>query len=295
MLTELIQTFGFGLVTASVVALAGVAITLQFGVTNYINFASGTYMILGAYITWELNTRLELGFWYAVGVSALLMGVFAVATNAAVLQPFARRNPPLIILLIVTLGVWMVMTNTIVAVWGPDPRQFVVGGDDALTVGPFLFTTNQLLIMGVACVILALVHLLLTKTKLGKAMRAVSDDASLAQASGIDTELIVTATWFLTGVLIGVAGSAFALNLSSFQPWASETFLFVIFSAVILGGIGRPYGAMIGALIIGLVTEMSATVLPTALKSDVAFLVLIIMLLVRPQGLMPARVARSAV
>jgi branched-subunit amino acid ABC-type transport system permease component len=286
----LVLAIGFGLITASVLALAGVAVTLQFGVTNYINFAYGSYLTLAAYVAWEFNVRLGVNFWIAVAASALCMAVFAVIVNRILLQPFAKRNLPFVYLLIVTLGLWLVLSNAIVAIWGTDTQQFNVGTPAApMAVGPFLFTPSQLLILLIAGLAMFGVHLLLTRTKLGKAMRALADDADLAQVSGIDTDFMIDVTWFLTGLLVGIAGCVLALNLSSFEPSAGDQIMFVIFSGVILGGIGQPYGTMLGALIVGLATEMSAVVLQSGAKADVAYALLILMLLVRPQGLIPAR------
>ena len=271
-------------------ALAGVAITLQFGVTNYINFAYGSYLMLAAYLAWEFNVHLGLNFWIATLASAVCMGVIAVVINRVLLQPFAKRNLPFAYLLIVTLGLWLILSDVIVLIWGTDTQQFDLGAPSPpLKVGPFLFTPAQLLIMLIAASAMLGVHLLLTRTKLGKAMRAMADDADLAQASGINTDFMVNATWFLTGLLVGIAGCVLALNLSSFEPSAGDQIMFVIFSGVILGGIGQPYGAMLGALIVGVVTEVSAVFLQSGAKADVAYAILILMLLVRPQGVIPAR------
>ena len=127
----LFLAIGFGLVTASVLALAGVAVTLQFGVTNYINFAYGSYLTLSAYIAWTLNVRAGLNFWLAMFLSALCMGAFAIGVNRVLLQPFTRRKLPFVYLLIVTLGLWLFLSNAIVVIWGPDSRQFTVGGQSA--------------------------------------------------------------------------------------------------------------------------------------------------------------------
>lgn len=289
MIHNLELAFGFGLVTASILALGGMAITLQFGVTNYINFACGAYMTLAAYLTWELNTALGLNFWLALVLGAICLGGFAVLANAIVLQPFSRRRPPPIVLLMVTLGLWLIVSNLIVVIWGTGARQYDVGGVSPLHLGPLLLTPSQLLILVAAVLILAMVQILLTRTKMGKAMRAMSDDPALAEASGINTEMMVHLTWLIAGILMGVAGAVLALNVVDFGPGTGDSLLFVIFAAVILGGIGQPYGAMLGALLIGLTTEMSAVILPSSLKEDVAFVVLIITLLIRPQGIVAAR------
>jgi branched-subunit amino acid ABC-type transport system permease component len=288
MIHSVVLAFGFGLVTASVLAMAALGVTLQFGVTNYVNFAYGAYMALAAYVAWQLN-HAGLSIWLAVAISAVFMAIFALVINRLVLQPFNRRNPPRVYMLILTLGLWLVVSSFIVVVWGPDVHSFSVGGESPLHLGPWLFTPIQLFVIALAVVIMLSVHLLLTRTKLGKAMRAMSDDAALARVSGIDADLMVSITWVLVGVLVGIAGCVLALNIASFEPTLGDDFLFIVFSAVILGGIGQPYGTMLGALIIGVVTEVSAVFITSSYKSDVAFALLIIMLLVRPQGLVPAR------
>jgi len=286
---NLILSMGFGLVTASVLALAGVGVTLQFGVTNHVNFAYGSYMALAAYWAWEVNVRLGVTLWLAVLAGAALMAVFAVVVNYLLLEPFRRRGLPVIFLLIVTMGLWLILSNAILVVWGPNTVELNIGSTSPIQIGPFLFTAQQLLIILLAMIILSAVHLLLTRSKLGKAMRAMSDDPGLAEASGINGPRIVAVTWLLTGFLMGFAGCVLAINLTSFQPTFGDDYLFVIFAAVILGGIGQPYGTMLGALLIGLATEMSAIVINPALKDDVAFLLLIVIILVRPQGLIPTR------
>ena len=184
---------------------------------------------------------------------------------------------------------WLIVSSSILVIWGPDVHSYAVGRQSPLHIGPWLFTPVQLVVVGLAVVIMLAVHLLLTQTKLGKAMRAMSDDAALARVSGIDADRMVTITWLLVGVLIGLAGCVLALNIASFEPAFGDDFLFIVFSAVILGGIGQPYGTMLGALIIGVVTEVSAVFITSSYKSDVAFALLIVMLLIRPQGLVPAR------
>jgi branched-subunit amino acid ABC-type transport system permease component len=284
---DLALTLGFGLVTASVLAVAAVAVTLQFGVTNYVNFAYGAYMALAAYVAWQFNQGFGLNFIVAALLAAAVMSIFAVAVNRLILQPFNRRNPPRVFMLIVTLGIWLIVSNFILVAWGPDAHQFSVGGEAPLHLGPFLFTPQQIGVIALAAVLMLSLHLLLTRTKLGK--RAMSDDAALARVSGIDADYLTTVTWLIVGFLIGVAGCILALTIQSFEPSMGDDFLFVIFSAVILGGIGQPYGAMLGALLIGIVTELSALLISSSYKTDIAFAVLIVMLLLRPQGLIPAK------
>lgn len=263
-------------------------LTLQFGVTNFVNFAYGDLMTLGAYIAWVMNAKAHLDIWLSMVVGALAVGVCGVLLGRYLLDPFVRRFSNLFYVLIVTFGLSLIILNFIQAVWGPNYKQYSLGQQKSLHAGPFLWTSNQLVIMGIGVAVMAGIHLLLTRTRLGKAMRAMSDDRSLASVCGIAVDRVTTLTWFLTGTLAGLAGTVLAINVASLTPALGETFLFVIFAAVILGGIGKPYGAMLGALIIGLATEVSAVVINSAYKLDVAFALLVIVLLFRPQGILAA-------
>jgi branched-chain amino acid transport system permease protein/neutral amino acid transport system permease protein len=157
--------------------------------------------------------------------------------------------------------------------------------DQQYGIGPFLLTGHQLIIIGIAVASMFGIHVLLAYTKIGKAMRAMSDNPTLARNCGIDTDMITNVAWFLSGLLAGLAGIVLALNITTLQPAFGGDFLFVIFSAVILGGIGKPYGAMAGAVVIGVVTEIAAVPFTSDYKNDAAFAILVIVLLFRPQGI----------
>ena len=285
-MSQLLMAGGFGLVTASVLAIAAVGLSLQFGITNYINFAYGDFMALGAYLTLEFNSGfLHLNIWVAMIVGTLGMGVIAVLLNRFLLGPFARRFDKLFYILIVTFGLSLIILNLVSSIWGTEVRRFTVVDEKPLHMGPFLLTIGQLRVMAIALVLMGLVHLMLKTTKLGKSMRAMSDNTTLAMTSGIDTRRITTITWFLSGALAGLAGTVLGITSASLTPSSGETFLFVIFAAVIVGGVGSIYGAMAGALIIGLATEVSALLINPSYKLDIAFVILILTLLFRPSGL----------
>ncbi len=289
---QLWLSVGFGLVTASVIAVAAVGLSLQFGITNYINFAYGDFMALGAYLAWELNAGLlHWNIWVAMVGGSLLVGVFAVVVNQAVLGPFARRFEKVFYVLIVTFALSLIILSLLNSIWGADVKRFNVSSETPLHIGPFLLTVDQLIVIGIGLVLMVAIHLLLTTTRLGKSMRAMSDNTTLAMTSGIDTKLITTITWFLAGTLAGLAGTVLGITSASITPSFGETFLFVIFAAVIVGGVGSVYGAILGAVIIGLVTEISAVFINASYKLDTAFVVLILVLLFRPSGLF-ARVGK---
>ena len=277
---------GFGCVTASVLALASVGLSLQFGITNYVNFAYGDFMALGGFFAYVLNNQvLHLDIWIALVLGSLAMGVFAVIVNRLILGPFARRFSTSHYVLIVTFGLSLIMLNVAYAIWGAQVRFYNMPISAALHIGPLLLTRNQLIVIGISVVLMLGVHTILKTTRLGKSMRAMSDNTTLAMTSGIDTKRITTITWFLSGTLAGVAGTVLGISEGNLTPASGELFLFVIFAAVILGGIGSIYGAMGGALLIGLATEISAAFINPSYKLDIAFVILILTLLIRPSGL----------
>lgn len=282
------EAVGFGLVTAAVVALAAVGLSLQVSVTNFINFAYGDFMTFGAYIAYAVNAA-GVSFWLAVLIGGLATGLLGVVCNIAVFQPFVRRKARVITLLISTIGLSFIVQNAIVMIWGTSSQSYTVNIGKASHVGPFLWSGGDVVIIVAAFVLLLALHLLLRYTKFGKALRATSNNPDLALASGIDTGRVVMWTWMITGFFAAVAGVGLALELNELQPTNGFNELFVIFGAIILGGIGRPYGAMIGALIIGVLTEVSGMYFNASYKSSIAFALVVLLLLVRPQGILAAR------
>jgi branched-subunit amino acid ABC-type transport system permease component len=277
---------GFGCVTASVLAIAAVGLSLQFGITNYVNFAYGDFMALGGFFAYVLNNQVvHLNIWIALVIGSLAMGVFAVLVNRFILGPFARRFSSTHYVLIVTFGLSLIMLNAAYSIWGAQVRFFNMPIAPALSIGPLLLTRNQLIVIAIAVGLMLAVHTMLKVTRLGKSMRAMSDNTTLAMTSGIDTKRITTITWFLSGTLAGVAGTVLGISEGNLTPASGELFLFVIFAAVILGGIGSIYGAMGGAILIGLATEISAAFINPSYKLDIAFVILILTLLIRPSGL----------
>ena len=288
-MTIFLLNIGFGLVTASVLSLLSVGLSLQFGVTNFVNFAYGSYLGVGMMLAYTFSETLHLPFWAAAALGTIGTGVVSLLIAEVVLEPFARRRKSLFYMLIVTFGLSLVLDNLLQILYGVAFFEYPVTQTSPVTIGPFSFTQAQLVIIAIAAVAMIAVHLLLSRTRLGKAMRAMSDNMDLARSSGIDTKSVTRWTWFLSGCLAGLGGIVLALNIVSFQTNSGETLLFVIFAAVILGGIGQTYGAMLGALVIGMVTEISTSFISSAYKQDIAFIVLVLMLLLRPQGLIPAK------
>ena len=283
-----LASVGFGLVTASVLAIASVGFTLQFGVTDVLNLAYGAVMILGAFLAYLLNEN-GISVWLGLLVSMAACSVVSVLLNGVVYTPFQRRGASPITMVIVSLGMTLIIEFGVAAVAGGVPVSYTMGNGPTFAAGGLTFTGVQLAIMAVAVLSMAGVHVLLRYTKLGKAMRATAANRTLARNCGIRTGRVITTTWALTGALCGLAGTVFAIDAGSFNATSTDVFLVLILAAVFLGGPGQPYGAMLGALVIGLATEVSAVFIPADYKYVIAFVALLIMLGVRPTGLLGER------
>ncbi|HEY6278860.1 MAG TPA: branched-chain amino acid ABC transporter permease [Streptosporangiaceae bacterium] len=283
-----IASIGFGLVTAAVLAIASVGFTLQFGVTNVLNLAYGGVMILGAFVAYLVNEN-HISVWIGLLVAIPACAVASVALNAGIYAPFQRRGASPITMVIVSLGMTLIIEFGVEALAGGIPVSYTMGNGPSFQAGGLNLTTVQLVIMAMAVAVMAGVHVVLRYTKLGKAMRATAANRTLARNCGIRTSRVINFTWALTGALCGLAGVVFAMDAGSFDSTSTDIFLVLILAAVFLGGPGQAYGAMIGAVVIGLATEISAVFIPADYKYVVAFVALLVMLGVRPTGLLGER------
>ncbi|HLI39410.1 MAG TPA: branched-chain amino acid ABC transporter permease [Streptosporangiaceae bacterium] len=278
---------GFGLVTASILALATVPLSLQMSVARIPNFAHGEILTAGAYAAYVVNEHTDNIYLESVA-AALAGGVVAYLMNALLLQPFARRKPKLLILFILTIAASLIVQNVILFFFTGNSLAFKMPASPPHHIGPFLLTGMNLFTIGAAVVVMAAVHVVLKYTKFGKAQRAVADSGDLARITGINSERIVRLTWLIDGLIAGFAGFLLGVSSGTLTPTVGQGYLLVIFAAAILGGIGRPYGAMAGALVIGLAMEISALYIPADYKEAVAFGLLVLTLLLRPSGIFAA-------
>jgi len=282
-----LASVGFGLVTSAVLAIAAVGFTMQFAVTDVLNLAYAAVMIASAYVAYAVN-QAGVNIWLAMVVAAAAGAVVSVVLNRGIYTPFQRRGSPPITLVIVSLGMTLIIEFGVQAIVGGTSVSYTMSQGPTVKAGGLELTAVQFVIIGLSIVVMGAVHGLLRYTKLGKAMRATAANRSLARNSGIRTDRIVTATWALTGALCGIAGTVFAINNGSLSATSADLFLVVILAAVFLGGPGQAYGAMIGAVIIGLATEIRAAYINPSYKDVVAFIVLLAMMAVRPAGLLGA-------
>jgi branched-chain amino acid transport system permease protein/neutral amino acid transport system permease protein len=280
----LAYSIGFGLVTASILALAAVGFTLQFGVTNILNLAFGDLMTASALVGYGVNV---IGGTLAESLlaGAVFGAIASTLLNRYLYTPFVRHGTKLFGMVIVTLSTGIVIQNLILGWFGANFFSYKVAQTKTYHIVGMYFTSIQFMIMGLAIAVMIIVQLLLTQTRLGKAMRATAANPGLAQASGIATDRVIDVAWLMSGALCGLAGVVLVLNTTSFQSTTGNDFLVVIIAAAMLGGVGRPLGALVGAVILGVATEVSAAYMSPSYKEVIAFVVLVIVLLVRPGGL----------
>ncbi len=295
----LIQNVLFGLVTGSYIAIAAVGFTLVYGIVDMINFAYGEYLTVGAYVGFAVAATAGLPLPVAGVVAVVAGAALSLALAWLFFAPLQEAGP--IPLLLTSIGLGLALRNGIRLVAGQRTRYFEkvqtttvrvegvpdlpVGGVDLL--GDFFVTSQQALAVGLALATVLVTHLLLTRTRLGIAMRATADDEALALVTGIRTDRIRAAVWLLAGALAGLAGLVVGVQ-TNVNAGIGFSQLLPIIAAAILGGAGSPYGAVAGSYVIGVVISLAVAFLPsgaTQLGTTVAFLVLILVLLVRPSGI----------
>jgi branched-chain amino acid transport system permease protein/neutral amino acid transport system permease protein len=283
-----LASLGFGFVTASVLAIAAVGFTLQFGVTDVLNLAYGAVMIAGAFIAYVVNSA-GLSIWIGLVVAVVACAAGSVLLNAGVYAPFQRRGTSPITLVIVSLGMTLIIEFGVQAAAGGTSVSYAMSSGPSVRADGLILSAVQLAVIGLSVLVMAGTHVLLRYTKLGKAMRATAANKTLARNCGIRTGRVITITWAVTGALCGLAGVVFAMDAGSFGATSTDLFLVLILAAVFLGGPGLPYGAMLGAVVIGVATEVSAAYITPSYKYVIAFVALLVMLGVRPSGLLGAR------
>ena len=283
-----IASIGFGLITAAVLALAAVGFTLQFAVANVLNLAYGGVMIVSAYAAYVVNEQ-GVSVWVAALAAIAAGALISLVLNGLVYRPFQRRGASSIAMVIVALGLTLILVFGTQALAGPTNVSFSMSQGATLQAGSFQLTVAQVAIIVLSIVTMIVVHALMRYTRVGKAMRATAANRDLARNCGIRTDRVVTITWLGTGALCGMAGAVFGMDAGTFGATSTDLFLVLILAAVFLGGPGEPYGAMLGALVIGLATEISAAFIVPDYKYVVAFVILLGMLVVRPTGLLGAR------
>lgn len=276
-----LQTVIYGLATGSVIAVAAVGLTLSFGVTGFINFGYGEMLTVSAYTTYVLVTA-GLPLWLAALLAILVGGAVTYGVAQLCFEPLRSRGS--LALLITSVGVAFVLQNLVQMAVGGSPKPFPAPLLTPWEVGGVFVPKLQAGICVAAVLCMVAVHLLLRYTLLGRTMRAAASNDALARLSGLDTRRIIGATWIVSGLVAGLGGVLLGGSQGTLTPTIGFNFLLLVFAAAMLGGIGHPYGAMLGALAIGLGVEFGATYVSADYSHALAFLVLVLVLLLRPRG-----------
>jgi branched-chain amino acid transport system permease protein len=273
---------GVGLSTAAILSLSAVAFTLEYAVSRVANFAHGEFLTIGAYAAYSGQAIFHQNV-AAAALIATVAGMLAgLALNTAVIEQFRGRSA--ITVLIATLGVALIVENVLIMVYGAANVSYSFAQGGLHHIGPFLWTTSDIEVIFSALAVAGLIYVLLQYTRFGKAVRAVSQDRALAQVSGVPAQRVVMGTWALAGAISGFAGFVLADAIGTFGPQLGFSFLLLTITAAVAGGIGRPYATLGGALIVGLVIQIAGTYTSSAYQLVYAFLLLVVLMLFRPNG-----------
>jgi branched-chain amino acid transport system permease protein/neutral amino acid transport system permease protein len=303
-LSRIPQLLVYGVISGSILALGGIGVSLTYSILGFSNFAHGDIMALGAYLALGLlalftglglsNTPfgpLSFGFSFTLSF-ALALGLTALAAVLIDRILYKRlRHATSVILMIASIGVALGLRNVLQFCWGPQPQYYIEKIQLAIAV-PGLgvrIKPDEVFIILVAVIVVTFVHYFLRHTKMGKAMRAAADNMALARVSGINTERVILWTWVIGGALAATAGILAGIENKFITPELGWQMLLSVFAAVILGGLGNPYGAILGGIVIGVSEEVSTAFIPTGYKPAVAFVIMILMLLIKPTGLLGRR------
>lgn len=291
-----------GVFLGSVIALGAIGLTLVYGILNLGNFAHGDYMAVGAYVTFLLVESLlpaigiegaGLGpftFGYpiliALPIAAATVATGAIALDVLVYRKLRERGASAALLMMASLGVAIALRGLVQLIWSGDTQHYPRESRQVYHLPMDVRIPPDSLFIAIVAVVLVLgVYVLLTHTRMGKAMRATADNPTLALVTGINTKHVIWWTWGIGGALAAIAGVLLAVLQAQLLPIMGWKFLIPLFSAAILGGIGNPYGALVGALAIGVSMEVSTQWVNPSYKPAIAFAIMIVMLLARPRGL----------
>jgi branched-chain amino acid transport system permease protein len=287
-LNRVLQLVVEGLKLGAIIAITAVGLSLVFGTTKLINFAHGELVTIGAVVAFWVSTSPGSLPLVVGGVVAIIVGgLFAGALDVGLWRPMRRRGTGLIQMFIISIGLSLFLRYFILVVFsGRREKYSDYALQPAMQLGPISITPRDLIVTLASFAILVLVAVLLQRTRVGKAARAVSDNKDLAEASGIDVDRVILSVWVIGGALAALGGVFYGVTQGAVYWDMGFNLLLLMFAGVILGGLGSAYGAMVGSIIVGLVSQLSNLWFPPSLQNAWALLVLIIVLLVRPQGIL---------
>jgi branched-chain amino acid transport system permease protein len=287
-----LQLLFTGLGIGSIYALVALGFVLIYRATNVVNFAQGDFAMLGAFSMVVLTINLNLSYWISIGITLAAMAVFGALFNLGVYYPL--RNRSFLPVIISTIGASILLENGMLAAYGPLPQTLPnVFSSPGFSIGPVFFDSQYLLILVLVVLMVGFQYLLFERTLLGKKLQATSQDKEMASMLGIPVALMIMVTFIYSAVLGGLAGVLVGPILFVSVGMGSSIAL-KAFAASIIGGFGDVTGAIVGGLALGVVETFGAAYISVPYKDGFAFLVLLVFLLCRPQGIFGERVAEKA-
>ncbi len=281
----LVEGLRFGLL----IAICAVGLSLIFGTTGLTNFAHGELVAIGAIVAWFLNVSAGVPLILATAIAMVVGGVVGWLNDVLLWGPLRRRGSGLVAMLVISIGLSLGLRYILNIVFGGRSQPYSdYRGQRAVDYGPVSLTDKDLYSILISLVVLVLVALMLQRTKIGKAMRAVSDNRDLAASSGINVDRVIRFVWIVGGALATLGGVLF--GLSDEVSWdMGFKLLLLMFAGITLGGLGTAYGALLGSIIVGVFVQLSTLVIADELKYVGGLLLLIVILVVRPQGILGSR------
>lgn len=282
MFIDILQLAIYGIVLGSILTLGAIGVSMIFGILRFAHFAHGDLMTVGAYIGLAFLVSTGLPVWTALPAGIIGAALLAVLVDQTIYRRIRRTQP--VILLFSSFGIALILRSLVQLIWGPNIQNYRTGIEMPWWIGDIAIKPTHVWIVLTAIALVVVLHLFLTRARTGKAMRAMSDNMDLALVTGIPAERIIVWTWIVGGALAAAAGVMLGLD-TRLHPVMGWNMLLPVFAAAILGGIGHPYGAIVGGLVIGMAMEFSTLIIDPGYKPAVAFAIMIAVLIVRPQGI----------
>ncbi len=278
----MLQTAFNGVVTGIIMTLPALSVTLLFGVLKFPNFAIGSMMTVAAYMTFALNAQLGWPLALSTVVVAVAFGGLLIVIDYLTFKPLRGRGG--ITLMVASLGLGFILENVARFAYGNSARSFAIELARPFRFFDIRMNREQMITIAVSTAAMLAMYFLLTRTPVGRAMRAVADNPALALVRGIESPSIIRWTWFIAGMLLAVGGVLIGMD-RALEPPMGSNYVIAVFAAAILGGLGSPLGAFVGALVIGIVSELSTLVIPPNYRIGIPLCVIALILITRPQGL----------
>jgi len=290
------QAIADGLLTGAIVALGAIGISLSLQILRFANFGHGDVLTLGAYaaltFTGVATAGASIGpvsfgwqFMVAVVIAGLVAGLAAIVIDVLVYSRLRSRHAHRLTMIFASFGVALVLRNVVLLIWGPDVHYYSRELQIAVEILPNVrVMPDQMFVLALAVVLVAALYLMLRRTRMGMAMRAMAESPALAGICGVETRKVIRLSWFISGALAAIAGTFLGLTVQ-LRPEMGFNLLLGILTAAILGGTGSLFGAVAGGLLVGLAENLSVLVIPAGYKAAMPFLLLMLVLYVRPQGI----------